>query len=111
MRNEDFDRILSEASEESRTRVSEFMERLEEGETTRPIIFLRRGDLVHGKQDTPINELRYYDFRSRSATREELEQAEMVIFFDTNGQYKFIKNIRGTGLTVVNTSTGKITLL
>lgn len=31
MRNEDFDRILSEASEESRTRVREFMERLEEG--------------------------------------------------------------------------------
>lgn len=61
MRNEDFDRILSEASEESRTRVREFMERLEEGSTTQRIDVLeqriqRQAELLE-QMERALNEL------------------------------------------------------
>ena len=61
MRNEDFEQILSEASEESRTRVREFMERLEEGATTQRINVLeqriqRQAELLE-QMERALNEL------------------------------------------------------
>lgn len=58
----------------------------------RSLIILSRNDLIKLKEHANVKDINLEDFRAASMTTEEAEQADTIMFIDTNGEHKTLKS-------------------